>query len=77
MTEGITPDDLVTALAELSEASFGYGLMAGWFLAGVFVLALKVLYGRCRNRRARVWGSVAIIMLFGAVNLAAVKWLPG
>ena len=77
MTEGLTPDDFMTGLEELAEASFGYGLMAGWFLAGVCVLALKVLYGRCRNRRARVWGTAAILALFGAVNLAAVKSLPG
>ena len=77
MTDRPTSDDLMTGLEELAEASFGYGLMVGWFLAGVCVLALKTFYGRCRNRRARVWGTAAILALFGAVNLAAVKWLPG
>ena len=77
MTDGLTPDDLMTGLEELAEASFGYGLMVGWFLAGVCVLTLKTFYGRCRNRRARIWGTAAVLALFGAVNLAAVKWLPG
>ena len=77
MSDGLTSDDLITGLEEFSEAMFGYGLMVGWFLAGWFVLALKMLYDRCRNRRVRVWGSVAILLFFGAINLAAVKWLPG
>ena len=77
MTDGLTSDDLITLAEELSEAAFGYGLMVGWFLAGVFILAIKMLYNRCRNRRGRAWGAAAIVLLFGAVNLAAVKWLPG
>ena len=43
-------DDLITGLEELSEAAFGYGLIVGWFLAGLCVLVLKKLYDRCQNR---------------------------
>ncbi len=77
MTEGLTSDDLITLAEALSEAAFGYGLMVGWFLAGVFVLALKMLYSRCRNRHGRALGVAAIMVLFGTANLAAVRWLPG
>ena len=66
--------EILSSLEVVRESAIAFGLIAGWVLSSMCFSLVRWFHNSYKNRRVRIGGTVAILGLFGIVNLLIIAW---